>query len=182
MSQLYKPAVDGTQNILNSCTKSNKVKVITYTSSVGTMASHHPEAGIYNESSWQNLYKLEDGPYHYSKIQAEKLFLKFIEDNKRFRGVVVNPGAIMGPYVNYELEKLSPYQLEDYYMDYFPFIDVGDLAKSHELAMLNPNAKVCNGENNNDVIYAPNKAKEILGLNFTDWKDTVRDTAEQLIE
>ncbi|KXN70119.1 NAD(P)-binding protein, partial [Conidiobolus coronatus NRRL 28638] len=153
-NQLYKPAVQGTQNILDSCLKSNKVKVIIYTSSVGTMASHYPDPGVYNESSWQQVDKLEDSPYHYSKIQAEKLFLKFIEDNPKFRGIVINPGAIMGPYTNYELEMLSPYQvnndfdnhvnnkikLENYYKDYFPFIDVRDLAKAHELSMNNPNA------------------------------------------
>jgi nucleoside-diphosphate-sugar epimerase len=75
----------------------------------------------YTEDDWAPIEKLEEGPYQYSKVKAERIFWDFIEAHKdKFRGVALNPTLILGPYTDFENEISTPYQHNDTFI--IPFI------------------------------------------------------------
>jgi nucleoside-diphosphate-sugar epimerase len=101
----------GLQNVLNSALKSQTVKTILLTSSLMTVYPIPTPVRTYSEKDWNPVEKLEDNPYSFSKVKAERLFWDFIETHKdRFRGVALNPTLILGPYTDFSAEKSSPYQ------------------------------------------------------------------------
>ncbi|KXN71921.1 NAD(P)-binding protein [Conidiobolus coronatus NRRL 28638] len=152
-NNMLKPAVQGLQNVLDSALKSQTVKTILLTSSLMTVYPIPTPVRTYSEKDWNPVEKLEDNPYSFSKVKAERLFWEFIENHKdRFRGVALNPTLILGPYTDFNAEKSSPYQNNKFIEPYvtgkatsYPagnltIIDVRDVARAHVAALEQPQA------------------------------------------
>lgn len=99
-SLLIKPAVNGTNFVLNACVQEwTRVKRVVLTSSVAAIyGNKYVQDYKYNEKDWphdQNLF-----PYSKSKYLAEKAAWDFVQQREKnnlpcFELAVINPGYVM---------------------------------------------------------------------------------------
>lgn len=104
-SKLFDPAVNGIENVLKSINRTESVKRLVLTSSVASLFGDTKEGlnktdNMMNEEDWNNTSTLDNGPYSFSKTQAERKAWGFNKDQDRWELVVVNPSWIIGPAVN----------------------------------------------------------------------------------
>jgi nucleoside-diphosphate-sugar epimerase len=96
---LLDPAIKGTQNVLNSVSKTPTVKRVVITSSVYAIATDpadtHEAPGT--EESWNFSASETYNPYAYSKKLAEKEAWRIADAQKQYKLVVVNPAWVHGP-------------------------------------------------------------------------------------
>ena len=92
-----KPAVEGTQAILDGA-KLHKVKRIIVTSSAATIFfDGQATQDVYDETHFNTITK-KTPPYVKSKILAEKVIFDFMEkENPEFTVCLLNPTLILGP-------------------------------------------------------------------------------------
>lgn len=94
-----KPAVEGTQNVLQTCLKSDTVKTIIVTSSCLTMIDFSKDSKyIFTEKDFSPHVGPDSDAYIRSKILAEQVtwdFNKHYQD--RFRIATVHPTLVFGP-------------------------------------------------------------------------------------
>lgn len=100
--QLLIPAVKGTQNVLQSASKTPSVKRVVVTSSVYATqtdaADRFDEPGeVIDEECWNKTASRTYNPYAYSKVLAEKEAWKIADAQSQYKLVVVNPAWVMGP-------------------------------------------------------------------------------------
>ncbi|WOL04539.1 hypothetical protein Cni_G13260 [Canna indica] len=102
-SELIKPAVEGTLNVLRSCTKANTVKRVILTSSAAAISINKLEGSglVIDEEAWSDLTFLttEKPPtwgYAVSKVLLEKEAFKYAEENKMSL-VSMTPALTIGP-------------------------------------------------------------------------------------
>jgi nucleoside-diphosphate-sugar epimerase len=97
--QLVEPALKGTLNVLTTCKEAGTVtKVVITSSTAAVSAADTIEAGVvHTEENWNTYSTIENGPYPFSKVQAERRAWKFSEDGAPFSLIVVNPPLIIGP-------------------------------------------------------------------------------------
>jgi nucleoside-diphosphate-sugar epimerase len=98
--ELVDPALNGTRNVFSAVVK-NGVKRVVVTSSVA--AVYHPGESkspsyVYTESDWNTLSSLDNLPYPYSKVLAEREAWKLAGENN-INLTTVNPPFIFGPVV-----------------------------------------------------------------------------------
>lgn len=152
---LVKPAVMGTENVLNSCNRIESVTRVVLTSSVASVFGDNidilktPE-GIFNEGHWNITSSVSHQPYPFSKVQAEKKAWAMQGAQSRWSLVTINPGLVMGP----SLTQLSQSTSMDVMRDLgngaqrtgvpnleFGLVDVRDVAEAHILAAFQPKAE-----------------------------------------
>eukprot|EP00550_Attheya_septentrionalis_P009266 CAMPEP_0198294688 /NCGR_PEP_ID=MMETSP1449-20131203/23690_1 /TAXON_ID=420275 /ORGANISM="Attheya septentrionalis, Strain CCMP2084" /LENGTH=351 /DNA_ID=CAMNT_0043994713 /DNA_START=187 /DNA_END=1242 /DNA_ORIENTATION=+ len=96
---LLDPAIKGTQNVLNSVSKTSSVKRVVLTSSCYAVATDpadtHEAPGT--EESWNFSASETYNPYAYSKKLAEKEAWKIADAQEQYKLVVVNPAWVHGP-------------------------------------------------------------------------------------
>ncbi|XP_047335205.1 putative anthocyanidin reductase [Impatiens glandulifera] len=88
-SHIIEPAVKGTLNLLNSCSKALSVKRIVFTSSISTMTgkdSNGNRRNVVDESCWTPINdvlsnKTSGWVYSLSKLQTEKAAFKYAGEN-----------------------------------------------------------------------------------------------------
>ncbi|CAK9025940.1 Phenylacetaldehyde reductase (2-phenylethanol synthase), partial [Durusdinium trenchii] len=99
--KLYKPARNGTLNVLRAAQKAG-VKRVVVTSSMAAVAGGHPREALENEPEklWTDTSKVD--PYAASKTFAERAAWDFVEEqtqagNDVFTLAVINPTLVVGP-------------------------------------------------------------------------------------
>lgn len=143
--KLYKPALEGTLNVLRAAKEAGTVKKVVLTSSIAAiMVGHtHEELATAPEECWSDEEKCE--PYLRSKTMAEKAAWKFVEDNPGcFELAVVNPALVVGPplsngpaqshsiirrFIMHEMPAIPDYEVD--------VVDVREVAQGHRLALEN---------------------------------------------
>jgi dihydroflavonol-4-reductase len=156
-TQLVDPAVKGTINVLESCTKSNRITRVVLTSSMAAITDS-PQ-GLLTEEVWNEKSSLTRNPYYYSKTCAEKAAWKFMEKEKRnYDLVVMNPWLICGPSFDPGLNESNKVFLDILTGAYpvvmgleFAIVDVRDVSLAHVLAAETPEASgryVCCSQSN----------------------------------
>lgn len=154
MQQLIKPAKDGTQNVLDTATKTHSVKRVVLTSSVAAIIGDAKEGqalpgNTFTDSHWNTSSTVNHRPYSFSKTVAEKTAWKLAKDQNQWDLVTVNPGFVFGP----SLSKRSDSTSVNFVMDlasgkflfglpemYSSIVDVRDVSLLHVLAMENSEA------------------------------------------
>eukprot|EP01099_Mayorella_cantabrigiensis_P006175 TRINITY_DN510_c0_g1_i2.p1 TRINITY_DN510_c0_g1~~TRINITY_DN510_c0_g1_i2.p1 ORF type:complete len:359 (-),score=92.44 TRINITY_DN510_c0_g1_i2:54-1034(-) len=111
-NDLYKPAVNGTKSVLNSCLK-NGVKRVVLTSSmasiIGSQRRRDPKHQ-WVEEDWNSdaLQRTSfASPYVRSKTLAELAAWEFVSQHPEIELVVINPSFVLGPPVVDRLEPTS---------------------------------------------------------------------------
>ena len=156
-SELIKPAVDGTLNVLKAATAIGGVKRVVLTSSAGCVSNGcagnagHDDKVPYTEDEWTDTTAQVE-PYVKSKILAEKAAWDYVkehtDDEDMFELVVLNPAYLIGP-VLYGGSPYTSLLLQKWMMEremvllpkcHFPMIDVRDVATAHVSAMKVPEA------------------------------------------
>jgi len=154
-NDLVKPAVEGTLNVLKSCSKNN-IKRVILTSSIAAIENGIPETEKpwkkYDESSNNTKASIDWKPYSYSKVKALEAAVKFHEEQKdkgeTFRMVSIHPSAIYGPqqnkYVtssNQIVQVLLSGEYPLYPPLWWPSCDVRDVARAHLLTLRSEKAE-----------------------------------------
>ncbi|TXB63199.1 SDR family oxidoreductase [Phaeodactylibacter luteus] len=142
---LIAPALQGTHNVLDSCTRSGTVERVVLTSSVAAIFGDGIEAekvpgGKFNESHWNESSSPEHQPYPYSKTIAEREAWAIADAQEQWRLVVINPGFVMGPSLSNRTDGTSA----DFMVSllrgkfragipdlYFGVVDVREVAAAH---------------------------------------------------
>ncbi|CAF0869056.1 unnamed protein product [Brachionus calyciflorus] len=150
-NQLYKPAIQGTKNVLNAAYNANVSRVVV-TSSTAAVYNFGAKNTIFSEKDWNDPDKTT--PYPKSKILAERAAWDFVEEKKNngkkcFELAVINPCFIMGPSLGDSSslgtsEKLIagllqglPEKGTEFHIGY---CDVRDVAQAHVKAAFLPEA------------------------------------------
>jgi len=140
VKDMLEPSLKGTQNVLKACEKNKKLKRIILTSSVAAIAQRQP--GHKNtEADWNLGATLENDPYDYSKVQAEKFAWDFVK-GKHFDMVTIHPTFVIGYPGNNRIptSTLPIYKMMNGDMPVVPdlafnFVNVRDVGLAHILAM-----------------------------------------------
>ncbi|KAK4110148.1 NAD dependent epimerase/dehydratase [Canariomyces notabilis] len=101
-TDLIQPALEGTRNVLESVNKTESVKRVVLTSSVGAMYGDAADVLQYenatlHEGCWNTTSSISHNAYQYSKTLAEKEAWKIAESQDRWDLVVICPGLVLGP-------------------------------------------------------------------------------------
>ncbi|MEQ8520604.1 MAG: aldehyde reductase [Vicingaceae bacterium] len=154
--ELIEPAVQGTENVLNSVNEIESVKRVVVTSSCAAIYTDAIETvnapgGQLTEDVWNTTASLDYQPYSYSKTLAEKKAWEMAENQDRWDLVTINPPGIFGP-------PLNPHQTTSESMNILTMlgggemkmgapkmgigiVDVRDVAEAHFRAGYTPSAK-----------------------------------------
>lgn len=102
---LVDPALKGTQNVLNSATKSGSVKRVVVTSSCAAIYGDNIDTlkmpnQTLTEAIWNTSSSLDHQPYSYSKTLAEKEAWKMAAEQDQWDLVTINPSLVVGPGIN----------------------------------------------------------------------------------
>jgi len=146
--QLLDPAVQGTENVLRSCLKTESIKRVILTSSTAAIAFNGgklPDSHVYSEADWSNeeYMRTNKSWYPLSKTLAERAAWKFVEVNKpHFKLVVINPTLVIGPPLQPSLNTSSDFVVaycngskKEIANSSMSFVDVRDVAIAHLLAL-----------------------------------------------
>ncbi|QLC64779.1 NAD-dependent epimerase/dehydratase family protein [Flavobacterium sp. LPB0248] len=100
--ELVEPAVQGTENVLQSALKISSVKRVVVTSSMAALYTDAIDAvnaanGILTEDIWNSTASLSYQPYPYSKTLAERRAWELAGSQSRFDLVTINPSMVLGP-------------------------------------------------------------------------------------
>lgn len=103
--ELIEPAVNGTENVLNSATEVASVKRVVLTSSCAAIYTDaidtvNAPGGKLTEDIWNTTASLDYQPYSYSKTLAEKKAWEIAESQTKWDLVAMNPPGIFGPPLN----------------------------------------------------------------------------------
>lgn len=154
-TELIAPAVEGTRNVLEQANRTESVQRVVLTSSCAAIYGDTADCadapnGILSEDVWNTTSSLENGPYAYSKLLAEKEAWKIAASQDRWRLVVINPSFILGPGVRVDLSSESFSIMKQFGDGTFKVgapkwgigvVDVRDVAEAHLRAAFLPEAE-----------------------------------------
>lgn len=152
--ELLEPALEGTRNVLGAVSACESVRRVVLTSTVGAIFGDYIDVlnlqgGVLRESFFNTTSTLENNPYHYSKVMAEKEAWAICERQKRWSMVAINPGLILGPALTPVSDSGSLFLLGELLKGYFfygapdfsfTYADVRDVALGHLRAAERANA------------------------------------------
>ncbi len=152
---LVDPALQGTENVLNSANATDSVKRVVLTSSCAAIIGDAKDCesypnGIATEEQWNTTSTVDHQAYSYSKTVAEKKAWEINKKQDRWDLVVVNPSLVLGPGINPNATSESfniVRQLGDGSMKsgapefYIGAVDVRDLSFAHYQAGFTPEAE-----------------------------------------
>ncbi|KEA64105.1 Cinnamyl-alcohol dehydrogenase-like protein [Marinobacterium lacunae] len=144
-SQILEPALKGTRNVLDSVNRTPSVTRVVMTSSVGAIFGDYSDVfdmkdRILTEEYFNTSSTLENNPYHYSKVEAEKEAWRMSEAQQRWRLITINPGMILGPSMTPASASGSLFLMDEMLKGYFFYgmpdlslttVDVREVAKAH---------------------------------------------------
>ncbi|MCP4521394.1 MAG: NAD-dependent epimerase/dehydratase family protein [Cytophagales bacterium] len=152
---LIDPAVNGTQNVLETANQTPSVKRVVVTSSCASIYTDAIECesapnGVLTEDIWNTTASLEYQPYSYSKTMAERKAWEMNESQSQWDLVTINPCLVLGPALNAQAVTSESYnilkQLGDGTMKAgvpkmgIGLVDVRDVAEAHFKAGFTPEA------------------------------------------
>lgn len=149
---LVDPALNGTKNVLASCSRNPQLKKVVVTSSLAAITEQPENGHVYTEEDWNTTSSLTRNAYYYSKTLAERYVWEFVENERpHFDVACVNPAIVLGP------EMSNPKTLNESNLIFrrffscldmpavvdfdFPVVDVRDVADLHVLVMENEDAE-----------------------------------------
>ncbi len=103
--ELIEPAVNGTENVMNSAKEVSSVKRVVVTSSCAAIYTdaidsvNAPE-GQLNEEVWNNTASIDYQPYSLSKTLAEKKAWEITKSQSKWDMVAINMSVVFGPPLN----------------------------------------------------------------------------------
>ena len=154
VNDIIKPAILGTENVLNSVNKTETVNRVIVTSSI---ASTYGDAidildttnNQFDESHWNMTSSTTHQPYPYSKVMAERKAWDMAKAQNRWNLVCINPALVLGPSLTATTQSGSVEVLEQFANGmtllgvppmWNGIVDVRDVADAHIHAALNPKA------------------------------------------
>ncbi|MBT8327459.1 MAG: NAD-dependent epimerase/dehydratase family protein [Bacteroidia bacterium] len=165
--ELIDPAVNGTENVLNSANEVSSVKRVVLTSSCAAIYTDaidtvNAPGGKITESVWNKTASLDYQPYSYSKTLAEQKAWEMAKAQDKWDLVTVNPPGVFGP-------PLNPHNTTSESMNILKMlgggdmkmgapkmgiglVDVRDVAEAHYRAGYTPSASgryIASGHNTN---------------------------------
>ncbi|KAL8496074.1 hypothetical protein ACS0TY_019975 [Phlomoides rotata] len=147
-AELIKPAVEGTLNVLRSCSKVPSLRRVVVTSSIAAVTMNRNPKGpnvVVDETWFSDPAFCEENKMWYplAKTLAEQAAWKFAE-KKGIDLVVMHPGFVLGPLLQSTLNFSSGLLLEvvkgKEVFPSFRFVDVRDVVYAHIMAFENPSA------------------------------------------
>jgi nucleoside-diphosphate-sugar epimerase len=152
--QLIKPAVRGTEIVLDQVSKTKSVHTVVLTSSCAAMytASIEVHNNPLTEAVWNRTSSMDYIPYCYSKTIAEITAWTLAGSQQQYRLVAINPGMIVGPGLKYHETSQSYAFISNLFTEKsmlhvgipdlrFGWVDVRDVADAHIAAAFDPSAK-----------------------------------------
>lgn len=151
--ELIDPAVNGTNNVLNSVNKTKSVKRVIVTSSIVTLfnnakeLSNKPNHEVTENGTNTNLDETYNS-YAFSKTKAEQIAWEVSKKND-WDLITVHPGAIFGPSLSMRKDSTSVQMMMQFLNGSFKtgvpnlslgVVDVRDAAKIHVNVALTPSA------------------------------------------
>ncbi|KAH7649763.1 cinnamyl-alcohol dehydrogenase [Cryptosporidium bovis] len=96
--EIINPAVLGTKNVISACCMCEDVQTVVVTSSIAAIVGSYIDGKVYSEIDWNNDCDPKLQPYLFSKVEAEKIANRVIDERKpSLNLLVVNPGMVIGP-------------------------------------------------------------------------------------
>ncbi|KAI4302512.1 hypothetical protein MLD38_038247 [Melastoma candidum] len=149
-TELIDPAVEGTLNVLRSCSKAPSIKRIVLTSSIAAVSFNGKPltSDVLVDETWFSDPKFCEETkiwYILSKTLAERAAWEFAEEN-RLNMVTINPGLVIGPLLQPTVNATAEiiFNLVNGAKTFpntcYRFVDVRDVANAHILAYENPSA------------------------------------------
>ncbi|MCF1432607.1 NAD-dependent epimerase/dehydratase family protein [Agrobacterium vitis] len=153
--EMVEPALQGTRNVLGSVNRTESVRRVVMTSTIGAIFGDYIDVRSMKNNTVAEDYfntssNVQNNPYHYSKVLAEKKAWKIQGEQSRWSLTTINPGMILGPSLTPASESGSLFLLDEMFKGYFFYgmpdlslacVDVRDVAQAHIRAALNPDAK-----------------------------------------
>lgn len=102
---LIDPALNGTENVLNTAKEVPSVKRVVVTSSCAAIYTDaidtvNAPGGRLTEEVWNTTASLDYQPYSYSKTLAEKKAWEIANTQDRWDLITINPSGVFGPSLN----------------------------------------------------------------------------------
>ena len=153
---LIDPAVNGTENVLQSANEVSTVKRVVVTSSCAAMFTDATDTlkapmGYLTEEVWNTTASLDYQPYSLSKTLAEQKAWELAKQQDRWELVTVNMSLVLGPPLNPKHTTSESMriveQMGDGTMRFgvpnigIGVVDVRDVAEAHLQAGFHPNAE-----------------------------------------
>lgn len=152
--QMLAPALQGTRNVLESVNGTASVKRVVLTSTVGAIFGDYIDVMSMKDQTLSETYfnttsTIENNPYHYSKVMAEREAWRICNAQHRWSLVTINPGLILGPSLTPTSESGSLFLLDEMIKGYFFYgtpnlslttVDVREVAFAHIKASSTPSA------------------------------------------
>lgn len=153
--ELIDPAVNGTENVLNSVNKTMSVKRVIVTSSIVTLFNNtkdlvnRPDYKVSEADSNENHDETYNS-YAFSKTKAEQIAWEINQQQNHWDLITIHPGAIFGPSLSSRLDGTSVNMMVQFLNGSFKtgvpnlslgVVDVRDVAKVHVQAAFNELAK-----------------------------------------
>ncbi len=152
--ELVQPALQGTENILQSVTNNGNVKRVVLTSSVAAIYGDNADcefapSGKFTEKLWNKTSSVRHQPYSYSKTVAERKAWSLAEEQDQWDLLTINPGWIFGPSVSQRIDSMSINTMIQFSDGTFKngvpelwngLVDVRDVAAAHLKAGYTPQA------------------------------------------
>jgi len=103
--ELIEPAVNGTENVLNSAKEVSSVKRVVVTSSCAaiytdSIDTQNAPGGRITEEIWNTTASLDYQPYSYSKMLAEKKAWEIAKTQSNWDLITINMSLVLGPDLN----------------------------------------------------------------------------------
>ncbi|KAH7160397.1 NAD dependent epimerase/dehydratase [Dactylonectria estremocensis] len=152
--EMVEPALQGTQNVLNSVNSTESVKRVVLTSTIGAIFGDYIDVrsmkdNILHESYFNESSSATHNPYHYSKVLAEKEAWKIQKAQSRWDMVVICPGLVLGPSLTTGSDSGSLFLLDELFSGQLWFgvpdlnfctVDVREVVTAHIRAAENASA------------------------------------------
>ena len=153
-TQMLEPALQGTRNVLDSVNRNASVTKVVMTSTVGAIFGDYADVLQMKEQTLSEEYfntssTLDNNPYHYAKVEAEKEAWRMSRAQTRWKLVTINPGMILGPAHSAASDSGSLFLLDEMLKGYFFYgmpdlalttVDVREVASAHLRAADSPAA------------------------------------------
>ncbi|MEU0673525.1 NAD-dependent epimerase/dehydratase family protein [Streptomyces sp. NPDC006172] len=151
---VVEPALTGTHNVLAGIERTETVRRLVFTSTVGAVFGDYADVlemdgRTLSESYVNTTSTVTRNPYHYAKTVAERAAWDAARAQTRWDMVSVNPGLILGPSLTPASDSGSLFLLEELFKGYFFYgapdfsfttVDVRDVAAAHIAAAERPEA------------------------------------------
>jgi nucleoside-diphosphate-sugar epimerase len=152
--QMLEPALQGTRNVLQTVNRTPSVERVVVTSTVGAIFGDYIDVlsmkdRTLSEDYFNTTSTLENYPYHFAKVEAEKDAWKLCKEQDRWSLVTINPGLILGPSLTPASDSGSLFLLDGMLKGHYFYglpdwsmatVDIREVVQAHIEAARQPSA------------------------------------------